>query len=178
MQMLIIAANKRHTLLFTRWENHSFQFCREKIWISATVTLRYWSRTAEQYSAISSISGRIHGSRRRIWIQTEDCVPSFVTLPRTKQVFVTKIISINLQIHAYRWWEYAIAFWHCPAIKRSGAVYRYTSYIYCWKQQWGYFYTRYPKTLSKLLAGSAAVRWCGPIRLFYEHSQGHLGGWV
>ena len=121
MQMLINAANKRHTLLFTRWENHSFQFCREKIWISATVTLlKYWSRTAEQYSVISSISGRIHGSRRRIWIQTEDCVPSFVTLPRTKQVFVTKIISINPQIHAYRWCEYA--FWHCPVIKRSGAV--------------------------------------------------------
>ena len=82
--------------------------------------IRYWSHTAERYSAISSISGRIHGSRRRIWIQTEDCVPSFVTLPRTKQVFVTKIISINLQIHAYRWCEYA--FWHCPVIKRSGAV--------------------------------------------------------
>ena len=38
MQMLIIAANKRRTLLFARWENHSFQFCPEKIWISVTVT--------------------------------------------------------------------------------------------------------------------------------------------
>ena len=124
MQMLIITANKRHTLFFARWENHSFQFCREKIWISVTVIHQdCWHRTqsnVQQYSAYHpSLAGfldpgAVFGSKLRIVFHLLSHSLAW------SRVFVTKIISIYLQMYAYRWCEYA--FWHCPVVKRSGAI--------------------------------------------------------